>query len=98
MFKGTTNSFVGVELGNFTGGLYNLATLVQGNNGFCYLIQVFSAGLPDSTDPLVGLGKSLYDWTVERLGPLSTKLGCPQLQKINSTPLFQQFPGASYKG
>lgn len=93
---GTVNSFVGVEIGAFTNNVYNLTNLAQGNNAVCFFIQAASTSLAASTDPIVALGMSLYSWFISRLGPISTKFNCPQLQKIDGSSIFKQYPGAAY--
>ncbi|KAK0103058.1 hypothetical protein ONS95_000765 [Cadophora gregata] len=93
---GTVNSFVGVDITDFTGGVFHLADLAEGNNGACFLLQASMQGLPDSTDPLLGAAGSILGWATQQLGPLSAKLGCPQLVSFNHA-FFDQFPGASYK-
>jgi hypothetical protein len=35
---GKTDSFAGVDLTDLTGGVFNLATLADGNNGACCLL------------------------------------------------------------
>ncbi|KAL8830412.1 MAG: hypothetical protein Q9191_001441, partial [Dirinaria sp. TL-2023a] len=44
---GTVNSFTGLDVGNLTGGLYNAATLLQGNNLACFLFQSVAVAAPD---------------------------------------------------
>lgn len=94
---GTTNSFAGVDLTNLTGGVFNAADLVDGNKAACFLLQGSLAGLPDTAVPLLGAVGSILGWTTQQLGPLSSKFNCPQLATFNNA-LFNQFPGASYKG
>lgn len=93
---GTVNSFAGVDVTNLTGGVYNLADLAQGNNGACFFMQLATQGLPDATDTIVGLGKSVLEWATEQIAPLNSKLNCPQLADFNGA-IFDQFPGANYK-
>ncbi|KAF1363279.1 hypothetical protein EJ07DRAFT_152776 [Lizonia empirigonia] len=94
---GTTNSFAGVDLTDLTGGVFNAADLADGNKAACFLLQGSLAGLPDISNPLLGLVGSVLGWATQQLGPLSSKFGCPQLATFDNQ-LFNQFPGASYKG
>ncbi|PPJ57192.1 hypothetical protein CBER1_07024 [Cercospora berteroae] len=94
---GTTNSFTGVDLQNFTNGAYNLQTLAEGNNGACFLLQASLAGLPDTAAPALGAVGSVLGWALQQLGPLAQRFGCPQLRSFNND-LFNAFPGASYTG
>lgn len=93
---GTVNSFAGVDLQDLTGGVFNLATLGQGNNGACFLLQASLAGLPDITNPLLGAVGSVLGWAKQQLGPITQQLNCPQLATFDNK-LFAKFPGASYR-
>lgn len=86
---GTTNSFTGVDITNLTGGVFNGATLLQGNNLGCFVYQLSAQAKPD-----VALGV-LTDLT-NTIGNLVSSLGCPQLQAIDESQLAQ-FPGYSQK-
>lgn len=94
---GTVNSFAGVDLTDLTGGVFNLATLTEGNNGACFLLQASLAGLPDISNPLLGPVGSVLGWATQQLAPLSQKFSCPQLAKFDNQ-LFNPFPGARYRG
>jgi hypothetical protein len=68
---------------NLTGGVFNAATLTEGNNAACFGMQVLLAGAPSA---LKGI-----------LKPAISLLGCPQLSGYN-TATFEQFPGYSFTG
>lgn len=93
---GTVNSFAGVDLADLTGGVFDLTTLAEGNNAACFFLQASLAGLPDITNPLLGIVGSVLGWASEQLGPISQSLNCPQLANFDNQ-LFNQFPGASYR-
>ncbi|KAI8939510.1 hypothetical protein NX059_003281 [Plenodomus lindquistii] len=93
---GEVDTFTGVNLDELTGGVFNAATLLEGNNGACFLLSASLAGLPDITDPLLGPVGSVLGWAREQLGPVGQSLGCPQLASLDNS-LFSQFPGASYR-
>lgn len=82
---GKTNSFTGVDVANLTGGLFNSADLLKGNNFGCFVYQLSAQAKPDI---LLGALTKLTDAIGSIIGPL----GCPQLQKIDTKQL-QQFPG-----
>jgi hypothetical protein len=65
---------------NLTGGIYNAATLAEGNNAACFGMQVLLAGAPSA---LKGV-----------LQPAIGLLSCPQLSSYD-TATFEQFPGYS---
>lgn len=75
---GTTNSFVGLDPSDLTGGVFNAATLADGNNLFCYGLQLTIQQTPDL---LSGV-----------LAGITNSLGCPALTKIQDDQ-FDQFPG-----
>lgn len=93
---GTVDSFAGVDMTDWTGGVFNLADLAEGNNGVCFLLQASLAGLPDISNPLLGAVGSVLGWARQQLGPLSQSLNCPQLSAFDNQ-LFNKFPGASYR-
>ena len=89
---GKVNTFTPIDLGNLTGGVFNAATLLEGNNLECFVLQSIMAAAPDA------LG-SLFTDVQKALTPLSDKItqllaneACPQLQSVNSQ-LFEQYPG-----
>ncbi|KAI0532539.1 Chloroperoxidase [Xylaria digitata] len=89
---GTTNSFVGLEPGDLTNGVFNATNLLEGNNAFCFGTEL---ALQMAPDLLLGLFRDV----AEALSTLTSAiknatlgLGCPQLTSINTTK-FQQFPG-----
>ncbi|KAF7189733.1 Dothistromin biosynthesis peroxidase dotB [Pseudocercospora fuligena] len=86
---GTTNSFTGVDVANLTGGLFNGASLLQGNNLGCFVYQLAAQAKPDA---VLGALTKLTD----TIGSLIAPLGCPQLKAIDEAQLAQ-FPGYSQK-
>lgn len=89
---GTPNSFVGVDPSDLTGGVFNAATLTEGNNLFCYALQLTVQETPDI---LSGLFTDVDD-AMSKLGPVlnnaTDTLGCPKLNNIEKGQ-FGQFPG-----
>lgn len=89
--QGRVNTFAGVDIGNLTGGVYNLQNLVQGNNAACLAFQLVLQALPDVVKglyspislPLVRLNGVL--------GNAIDGLSCPQLQNVDMDQL-RQFP------
>lgn len=87
---GTTNSFTGANIGNLTGGVYNLQTLAQGNNAFCFATQFARLA---QLDALVGVTNALSNAVTGLVGKYFPALsGCPQLAKIDEAQLAA-FPG-----
>lgn len=93
---GTVNSFVGVDTGDLTGGVFNAASLADGNQLSCFFLQASMAGLTDAAYPLLEPIGQLQSFLESNLGPQISALGCPQLSEFNNE-LFSTYPGASYK-
>lgn len=89
---GTTNSFVGVDPANLTGGVFTAENLLQGNNAICFGLQ---ASLQEAPDILSGLYSDVNP-AVNALGTAVNKatngLGCPKLNEINENQ-YSQYPG-----
>lgn len=89
---GTVNSFVGLEPTSLTNGVYNAATLTQGNNALCYAFQVGAQSLPDLlqgvfTNPTTALN------TLDGLfSKAASSLGCPQLNSVDQSQ-YDRYPG-----
>ncbi|KAB5593949.1 hypothetical protein CTheo_2550 [Ceratobasidium theobromae] len=91
---GEVNSFAGLNLGDLTGGVYNLANLLQGNNLMCFVMQAAQAGIPGvvggaPSDDLAAKKLAIFK---ENIGPLL--VGCPAMSQYNVT-MFGPYPGAS---
>ncbi|TVY51306.1 Aromatic peroxygenase-like protein [Lachnellula cervina] len=93
---GTVNSFVGVEPEDITGGVFNAATLTQGNNLACFSMQFLAQAAPDLIKGS-GVISDILGAVSRLTGAVSTAisgLSCPQLTKIDESQ-FAQFPGYS---
>lgn len=94
---GTTNSFTGVDVGNLTGGVFNGATLLQGNNLACFAFQAAQAGGIDQLDSVLSTIQSSLKPLADALSGALSGLYCPQLDAKNfKSQLFNAYPGASY--
>lgn len=91
---GTTNSFAGVDPTDFTKGAYELSTLTEGNNLFCYAVQIAVQQAPDILFSLVSDVSSAVSQFNTAAGNALSGLGCPQLTGINTGDL-SQYPGAT---
>lgn len=94
---GKTDSYAALDLGNFTGGIYNSAGLLQGNNLECFVFQSLLAAAPDVlkggyTD-VPGVMSTLLDKVNNFLGDKT----CPQISKLNRDQ-FNQYPGYQKSG
>lgn len=96
-FGGNTNgvnTYTGISLTDFTGGVYNAKNLFKGNNFQCFVYQNIQQGLPDVLT--AGL---LSTKALSFLNPYLTKafggVSCPQVSKFNDNNL-PPYPGRSY--
>ncbi|KAM3421360.1 hypothetical protein BST61_g1757 [Cercospora zeina] len=90
---GTVDSFVGIDTGDLTGGVFNGDSLLEGNNLSCFFLQASQAGLSDAVDPLLQPIGQIKNFLKAQLGPQLSALGCPQLDSFDNS-LFGSFPGA----
>jgi hypothetical protein len=90
---GKVDSYAALDLGNLTGGIYNSADLLEGNNLWCFVFQSLLAAAPDVL-------KGGYS---DPSGPMATLLdsvntiigndACPQIETLNEGQ-FARYPGA----
>ncbi|KAF2799324.1 Cloroperoxidase [Melanomma pulvis-pyrius CBS 109.77] len=92
---GTTNSFVGVNVGDITGGVYTATTLLQGNNALCFAFQAAQQGIPDALRGVVSAIGPIVALVAQFINPVTSSLNCPALNTFNQSA-FNQYPGASY--
>ena len=89
------NSFVGVDVGNLTGGVFNAQNLFEGNNLGCFVLLAQQEDFPDILKGLEGDLSVITDLLAQYFTPLLTKLECPKLEKYNQG-LFNKYPGYKY--
>lgn len=90
---GEVDTFTGLDVTDLTGGVFNLKTLTEGNNLFCFASQFSRQAAPDI---LGGLFESLTKPLRTLTGALDDALqglGCPQLKEADTSG-FKKFPGA----
>ncbi|KAF7190511.1 Dothistromin biosynthesis peroxidase dotB [Pseudocercospora fuligena] len=92
---GTTNSFVGFDFGDLTGGVFdNQQQLLQGNNLQCFFAQAATAIVPDAISN-GALLQAINGITGKYFAALTGGITCPPLKQLNND-LFSKYPGASY--
>ncbi|KAL8667875.1 MAG: hypothetical protein Q9202_000340 [Teloschistes flavicans] len=94
---GTTNSFTGVDITALSKGVFDGATLLEGNNLQCFVFQLIQAEAP-------GLLTGLYEDITTALKSLTDEinqnlngLACPQLVGLDQSQ-YGQFPGYQKSG
>ncbi|OWP06256.1 hypothetical protein B2J93_2494 [Marssonina coronariae] len=90
---GKVNTFPGVDLADLTGGVFNAATLLQGNNLACFVLQAVVQFLPDALNSVEGAVGSILRTLENDLAGVLSPLACPKLDSINKDE-FQGCPGA----
>ncbi|KAH9216835.1 hypothetical protein DL95DRAFT_495896 [Leptodontidium sp. 2 PMI_412] len=90
---GKVNTFTGVNFEDLTGGVFNGATLLEGNNLACFVLQGVIQFLPDSLLGAVGDVGGVLNQLNGVLGGALSPLTCPKLDKVNKDQ-FSKFPGA----
>lgn len=89
---GQVNTFTGVDLQNLTQGVFDATTLLEGNNLFCFAMELT---IQETPDILSGLFTDV-DPAVDALGTavngLLDSLGCPKLNNIDKDQ-FNIYPG-----
>ncbi|KAI9050843.1 hypothetical protein LZ554_004962 [Drepanopeziza brunnea f. sp. 'monogermtubi'] len=91
---GTVDSFTGLDLADLTGGVFNTATLFQGNNLACFVFQAAVQFLPDAFQGIVtGILGSALDRLATEVNGILAPLNCPKLNEVNMDQ-FAKYPGA----
>ncbi|KAI0523800.1 hypothetical protein F5B22DRAFT_659546 [Xylaria bambusicola] len=89
---GTTNSFVGIDPANLTNGVYNSANLLEGNNAFCFGMQLVPQVAPDLLSGLYNDITNALSILTSAVDNATSGLNCPRLSGINKQKL-NKFPG-----
>ena len=93
---GQTNTFVGVDPQNLTGGVYTSSNLLEGNNAICYGLELSLMESPDILSGLYSDDNAAVDALGTAIDEATGALGCPQLNAINKGQFaseFAQYPG-----
>ena len=89
---GTPNSFTGLDISALTNGVFNGATLADGNNLECFTFQLVQAGAPTLLTGLYENVTKAVQPLVENVAGNLKGLGCPQLEGVNEN-MYEVFPG-----
>ncbi|KAL2870904.1 peroxidase family protein [Aspergillus lucknowensis] len=97
---GTVNSFVGLDLSDMTGGVFNLATLLKDNNLLCFVFEILKFLSPNALGGLYETLTTPLELLTDALKIPLLDLACPALEDLtmDGKPLWealeQLFPGA----
>lgn len=89
---GTVNSFTGLDPSNLTQGVFNSASLTEGNNLQCFVMQQLLQEGPDILTGLFTDTDAANDLLGSMINNATDSLGCPQLNAPDKGQ-FSIFPG-----
>ncbi|KAL9134606.1 MAG: hypothetical protein Q9175_004205 [Cornicularia normoerica] len=89
---GTPNSFTGLDTSALTNGVFNGATLAQGNNLECFIFQLVQAEAPTVVTGLYENVTAALQPLAETISSNLAGLGCPQLEAVNAG-MYDMYPG-----
>lgn len=93
---GKPNSFVGLDVADITGGVFNVKNLFEGNNFACFAFSLLEQAIPDFLNKGILDISPVTNLVNKFVGPFLGGLACPQLGKLD-IGLFDQFPGYTYR-
>ncbi|KAF2149018.1 Cloroperoxidase [Myriangium duriaei CBS 260.36] len=89
---GTTNSYVGLNPSNLTGGVVSAGDLLTNNEGVCLAYQAAVQLLPDILNTVVSDITAPLNKLTGAFSSVEQTLNCPKLSTID-TSQFSQYPG-----
>jgi hypothetical protein len=101
---GTVNSFTGVDIGNLTSGVYNIETLLQGNNLICFVFEFVKTVSPDMISGIYTLVDGPLAIITNTFASPLLDLACPALKDLSMGGMSWKegiqslFPGAKKSG
>ena len=81
---GPVNSFTSVNLGNLTGGLINVGTLLENNNLLCFAFQIVKFCSPNILSDLLSMLDVPLEMITKALAAPLLSLDCPARNDLNS--------------
>lgn len=93
---GRPNSFIGVDIANLTGGVYNSQELTKGNNAACFASEFLTQAMPDMlrcSGVLANIESALATFN-QQMSASFGQFNCPQITNLDDSQ-FSQFPGYS---
>ncbi|KAJ6450188.1 Chloroperoxidase [Mycena sanguinolenta] len=89
---GTVNSFFGLDISDFTNGVYTAASLLEGDNAACFVYQVSQQLMPVAVKNVEDAVYALLESTFDNAGDLFPSLVCPELAGVK-TEMLEKYPG-----
>ncbi|TVY45579.1 Aromatic peroxygenase [Lachnellula subtilissima] len=93
------NTFTGLDFADITGGVFNAANLLEGNNALCFAFQFVKEASPNMLSSLYATIGPILSTLTEALDVVFLSLDCPAYKdlSVNGTDLFSYF-NATYPG
>ena len=97
---GEVDSFAGVDLGDLTGGVLNLAGMLKDNNLLCFVTEVLKFASPNALAGIYSTVAKPLEFVTNILAVPLLNLTCPAFQdlQMGGKPLWEalqdNFPGA----
>ncbi|KAF8860756.1 hypothetical protein BDZ45DRAFT_703680 [Acephala macrosclerotiorum] len=93
------NTFTGIDYANITGGAFNAAQLLEGNNALCFTFQFVKEAAPNVLSSLYATIDPVLSQLTSALDTVFLSLDCPAYKdlSVNGTDLFSYFK-ATYPG
>lgn len=101
---GKVNTFTGVDLGDVTGGVFNVQTLLQSNNLMCFVFEVVKTLAPNMLSPLFTVLDIPLKMITDTLEAPLLNFTCPALADLTvggnsfEEGIKNMFPGATRSG
>ncbi|KAJ7339185.1 hypothetical protein DFH08DRAFT_783601 [Mycena albidolilacea] len=89
---GTVNSFFGLDISDFTNGVYTAVSLLEGDNAACFVYQVSQQLMPVAVKNVEDAVYALLESTFDSAGGLFPSLVCPELAGVK-TEMLEKYPG-----
>ncbi|KAL3420535.1 oxidase [Phlyctema vagabunda] len=97
---GTVNSFTGIDLADLTGGVFNLSTLLEGNNLLCFVFEALKFITPNSLSGLFATLDVPLKMVLDAISVPLLDLACPAFDDLKiggkdwTEGIVELYPGA----
>jgi hypothetical protein len=101
---GTVNSFTGLNVENITDGVFDVGTLLEGNNLICFIFEVVKSIAPDTLSGVFETVTVPLQMVLDILATPLLDLECPALEDLKvggssyEEGIQKLFPGAKLSG
>lgn len=89
---GTTNSYIGLDPSDLSGGVYSLGNIASDDNAMCLALELGVQALPDLLEGLFSDSTGAENQLGSTFSTVTNSLGCPKLSGTDNSA-YDQFPG-----